>query len=331
MVNKSFEVSGAPHSSVCESNSEVMGDVIIALIPAGIAGVMVFRLNALIVILYSIIFCVAVEYIFSKIILKKNTTGDLSAIVTGLLLAYNLPASAPWWLILAGAFFSIVIGKLVFGGLGQNPFNPALVGRVALLVSWPSLMTTWPKAQPVQSLKQIFQSIDGTTAATPLGILKEKGISFLEGSTQFSILPDLFFGNCGGSLGEISAFAIILGAIYLYIRGQITLHIPLAFIATVFIVSYIFNLMDPSRYADPFFHILSGGVMLGAVFMATDMVNSPMTNKAMIIFGIGCGALTMTIRMLGAYPEGVSFSILLMNSLMPLLDKFFPLKRYGKF
>ncbi|MBP7653783.1 RnfABCDGE type electron transport complex subunit D [Candidatus Dependentiae bacterium] len=327
--SKIYEVSASPHSIKPETIKSVMFDVLIALIPAVIAAFVFFRWSAVYVMGLTILFCVGFEYIFSKLLLKKNTVSDLSCVVTGLLLAMNLPSNVPWWIMLVGSFFSIVIGKLVFGGIGQNPFNPALVGRVVLLVSWPAILTTWPKPQLIKSVSDIFRNIDSITSATPLGILKEKGVSYLSSSTPHFLYSDLYFGYCGGSLGEISAFALIIGGIYLLYKGHITLHIPLSFIISVLIISGIFWFTDNSKFADPLFHILSGGVMLGAIFMATDMVTTPLTVSGMIIFGTGCGIITMMIRIFGAYPEGVSFSILIMNALTPLIDRYTKPRRYG--
>jgi len=304
-----------------------MRDVLLALMPAAFVAVLVFGLRALYTMLLTTAFCIIFEYIFNHLILKKKTINDLSAAVTGLLLAMNLPSNAPWWIMAIGAFVAIVIAKISFGGLGNNPFNPALVGRVVLLISWPSIMTTWQKPQIILSIKELFSNFDVVTAATPLSILQERGVTELMKTDH--LYAKLFFGYCGGSLGEISAFALIIGGIYLFMRGHITWHIPLTFIGSVFLIGLIFHISDPARYADPIFHILSGGVMLGAIFMATDMVTSPLTNKGMIIFGIGCGIITMIIRLFGAYPEGVSFSILIMNAFTPLIDKLTAPQRYG--
>jgi len=228
-----------------------------------------------------------------------------------------------------GAAAAVILGKMVYGGIGQNPFNPALVGRVLLLVSWPAIMTTWTKPDMLKSVSDIFSIPDVITAATPLGILKEKGISALSSATQSSLYWDLFLGNCGGCLGEVSALALLLGGLYLLYRGHITWHIPVSFISTIGIIAAVFWLLDSQKYADPFFHILSGGVMLGAIFMATDMVTSPLTIKGMLIFGAGCGFITMIIRLFGSYPEGVSFSILIMNAFTPIIDRFTIPHRYG--
>ena len=326
---KMFEVICCPHISRHEDIAHTMLDVVIALVPAIIFSFIFFRWQALYTIALTTAFCVAIEYLISKIFLKKNTVKDYSAVVTGILLAMNLPSSAPWWIMFAGAVFAVILGKMVYGGVGQNPFNPALVGRVALLISWPGIMTTWPKPEMLNSFTNFFKIHDGVTAATPLGILKEKGFTELAASTHNSLYLDLFIGNCGGCLGEVSALALILGGLYLLYKGHITWHIPLSFISSVAVIAGIFWFMDSSKYADPLFHILSGGVMIGAIFMATDMVTTPITTKGMLVFGIGCGVITMIIRLFGAYPEGVSFSILIMNALTPIIDKYTAPRRYG--
>jgi electron transport complex protein RnfD len=333
------------------------------MLPALIASIIFFGISALYVVVLTTLFCVVIEYLVSKYFFKKSTITDLSAVVTGVLLAFNLPSNVPWWIMLIGAGCAIILGKMLFGGLGQNPFNPALLARVILLVSWPAIMTLWPnnlfyqKADAVNENKyseRFFNMTDVRTSATPLGLLAEKGVSYitqdkksnedaktsasyskakkkktLKPKNSNSIYLDLFLGNCGGSLGEVSALALLLGGIFLLYRGHITWHIPVSYILTVFLVTGIFWLSNKGSYADPLFHILSGGVMLGAIFMATDMVTTPITTKGMLIFGIGCGLITVIIRIFGAYPEGVSFSILFMNSLVPIIDKYTKPKRYG--
>ncbi|HAL64623.1 MAG TPA: Na+-transporting NADH:ubiquinone oxidoreductase subunit D, partial [Bacteroidales bacterium] len=240
----------------------------------------------------------------------------------------NIPSSLPWWQGVIGSLVAIGIVKMAFGGLGKNLFNPALVARVFLLISFPVAMTTCPL--PIESRANVF-NFDGVTGPTPLGSLKTQ---LAMGQTLAQIkLPsytDLFWGNIGGSLGEVSAIALIIGGIYLLYRKIITWHIPVSYILTAFIFSGILWLVNPIRYADPIFHILAGGLLIGAIFMATDLVTSPMTAWGKIIFGIGCGVLTILIRVLGAYPEGVSFAILIMNAFVPLIDRAFKPKRFGE-
>jgi electron transport complex protein RnfD len=298
MMDK-LRVSVSPHIKKPEDVPRIMADVIIALIPATVVGAVLFGLSALLVVVYCTGAAILFEAIFCKIRGRELTIRDLSAAVTGLLLALNLPSSAPLWLCMIGSLVAIGIGKCVFGGLGSNPFNPALVGRVFLLISFPLHMTTWPVTQ--------FMQTDAVTCATPLAIVKEGA----EGA--FTYL-DLFLGNTGGCIGETSALALLIGALYLLVRRVISWHIPISYIVTVALFSAIFG-------RDPLFHILAGGLIIGAFFMATDYVTSPLTPKAQILFGIGCGIITMVIRLFGGYPEGVSFSILLMNATVPLLNR----------
>jgi electron transport complex protein RnfD len=248
--------------------------------------------------------------------------------VTGVLLAFNLPANLPWWMIVAGSIFAIGIGKMVYGGLGSNPFNPALVGRVFLLISFPVQMTSWPLP-----LISRLQYTDAATGATPLGILKEglrngEAISVITG--QVPAHMQLFLGTMGGSLGEVSAIALLLGFGWLLYKKITTWHIPVVVIFTVFAFTGILWLVDPLHNASPLFHLLTGGVMIGAIFMATDLVTSPMTRTGMILYAAGIGVITVVIRVYGAYPEGVSFAILIMNAFVPLINKYLKPKRFGK-
>jgi len=285
------------------------------LIPALAVSVWMFGWEALRVIVLASVFTVGMEFLVSKVVSFKIDYMDGSALLTGILLAMNLKANAPWWLILVGSLVAVVLGKQVFGGIGQNIFNPALVARVFLLISFPVEMTSWLKPGLA----------DGSTGATPLGMLKTEGIGAIKGTC----FADLATGQIGGSLGEISAIALLLGAAWLFYKKYITWEIPVTFIATVVIFAAIFNLADPDKYANPLFHLLTGGVMLGALYMATDMVTSPLTFKGKLLFGSGIGLITMLIRLFGSYPEGVSFAILIMNGLVPLLDKYFPDKKFG--
>ena len=269
----------------------------------------------------SVISCVLLEYLITRFLLKRpNTTGDWSAAVTGVLLALNLPATSPWWMVLIGAIVAIGVAKMTFGGLGQNLFNPALVGRVFLLISFPVAMTDWG---PVQGF---IGGADAATGATPLGLAKEGGIEAIRNLDYLNML----YMNIGGSAGELSAIAIIIGFIYLLARKVIRPHITLSIWITVFVFSGIMWLADPCAYTDPIFNLLTGGILLGSVFMATDYVTSPMSAKGGIIFGVGIGLITMLIRYFGSYPEGVSFAILIMNSTVPLINKFCKSKKYGR-
>ena len=248
--------------------------------------------------------------------------------VTGLLLAFNLPSNLPWWMVALGALFAIGIGKMTYGGLGNNPFNPALVGRVFLLISFPVQMTSWPL--PVASR---LQYVDAATGATPLGFLKEAvrgGVTVPEAMNQLPDHMQLFMGQMGGSLGEVSAVALIIGFFWLLYKRIITWHIPVSMIATIFIFTGILWLADPSKNASPVFHILTGGIMLGAIYMATDLVTSPMTKTGMFIYAVGIGLITVIIRVYGAYPEGVSFAILIMNAFVPLINKYIKPRRFGE-
>jgi electron transport complex protein RnfD len=288
-----------------------------------------FGIGALIVTAISIIACVLTEMLVQKYLIRTDITiRDGSAIVTGLLLSFNLPANLPWWMVVLGAVFAIGIGKMTYGGLGNNPFNPALIGRVFLLISFPVQMTSWPL--PIASR---MQYLDAATGATPLSLMKE-GIR--SGETVSGIMqqiPDhmqLFLGQMGGSLGEISALALVAGFAWMLYKRIITWHIPVFMVATVFIFTGILWWANPDKNASPVFHILTGGLMLGAIYMATDYVTSPMTKAGMIIYAVGIGLITVIIRVFGAYPEGVAFSILIMNAFVPLINKFIKPTRFGK-
>jgi electron transport complex protein RnfD len=324
-----------------------MRDVIIALIPALIAAVLFFGIDALKVTAMAVAVCLLCEYVMQKMVLKKNPMSilDGSAAITAILLAFNLPSNCPLWMVAVGSIVAIGIVKMSFGGLGQNVFNPALVGRVFLLVSFPAQMTTWPVPNKwfTMGVKQasdgitsatmhVVEKADGVTGATVLGVVK--GMMKTGGTTSDIVnkTPDyisMFMGQMGGSLGEVSAFALILGGMYLLYRRVISWHIPVVYIATVAVITGAFWKYDSAHYVDPLVHILSGGLMLGAIFMATDMVTSPMTKKGQVVFAIGCGVLTVLIRMFGGYPEGVSFSILLMNACVPLIDRVCKDRVYG--
>lgn len=325
----SIIVSGSPHLQTGESVKKMMYHVVIALIPALLLSFYVFGLGAIIVTVVAIASCLLFEFLIQKYLMKINTTiDDGSAVLTGLLIALNVPSGLPIWMVIIGGFVAIAIGKLSFGGLGANIFNPALVARVFLLISFPVHMTQWPKA-----FENRMQLTDATTGATPLGLIKE---GMRDGSANINDLldslpaySDMLWGFIGGSIGEISAFALILGGIYLLWRKVITWHIPISMLLSIAAFSGIMWLVDPTQYADPLFHLLTGGIMLGAFYMATDLVTSPMSNKGKIIFGVGIGILTMVIRYFGAYPEGVSFAILIMNAFVPLIDKYVKTTKFG--
>jgi electron transport complex protein RnfD len=306
-------VSVSPHLHKDESVSKIMWLVVVSLVPAGMAGVFIFGLSAFWAIVLGVISALITEGILQIFTKRKVTILDGSAFLTGLLLAYNLPPKVPFWLPIVGSIFAIAIGKQVFGGLGQNIFNPALVGRVFLMASWPKYMTTFTK--PL--------NFDAVTSATPLALLKDGkplgDISYLK----------LILGNRGGCIGEVCILALLLGAAFLLIRGYISWHIPITYIFTVGIFTYIFGGADGLFSGDGLFHILSGGLILGAFFMATDYVTSPLTRKGQIIFGVGCGLLTAIIRLWGGYPEGASYAILMMNAATPIIDRYTKNRIYG--
>jgi electron transport complex protein RnfD len=304
-------VSSSPHLHSDNSVSTAMRDVLIALTPALIASLYFFRFAAAKVILTCVFVAVISEVIAQKIMKKEVTVDDYSAVVTGLLLAFCLPATIPWWMAAVGAVVAIIIGKQLFGGLGNNIFNPALVGRAVLLASWPVAMTNW------------VNPLDGVTTATPLGMLKEGT------AEQLPSLGQLFIGNVGGSLGETCALALLLGAIYLLYKGHIDWRIPFSYLGTVFVLTAIIGAFKGEGLWYPLYHLLAGGLILGAFFMATDWVTSPLTKKGKLIFGLGCGLLTVVIRLQGGYPEGVCYSILLMNMVTPLIDRYTKPRVFG--
>jgi Na+-translocating ferredoxin:NAD+ oxidoreductase subunit D len=323
-------VSGSPHIHSDESVPKIMYGVVIAMIPAMLVSFYFFGLDAARVTLASVLACLFFEWAVQKYLLKGPLTiNDGSAIVTGVLLAFNVPANLPVWMIIVGAFVAIVVTKMSFGGLGKNPFNPALVGRVFLLMSFPVAMTTWPVPKAVFGGTTLTDAITGPTT---LGIVKE---GLRSGKTISELLPQIpdyahdLLGNQGGSLGEVSAIALLIGACYMFYKKIITWHIPVSYILSVVIFSGIFWMINPDRYLDPLFQLLTGGLMLGVFYMATDMVSSPINAKGMLIFGTGCGILTMLIRLWGGYPEGVSFAILIMNAFTPLINRSFKPRRFG--
>lgn len=328
-MNNILNVSPSPHAHAQETTRKLMYGVILALMPALLASVFYFGTGAIIVTAASVISCIVFEYLIQKYILRRPVSvTDGSAIVTGLLLAFNLPSNIPVILVVIGSLVAIGIAKMTFGGLGNNPFNPALVGRVFMLISFPVQMTSWP-------IPAGFKTgyTDAVTGATPLAVLKE-GIKNGESLGQLmEKIPNFFqmlVGEMGGSIGEISALALLIGFAYLLYKKIITWHIPVSIVGTIAIFTTIHMLLNPSASAGPAFHILSGGVMLGAIFMATDYVTSPMNPKAMMLYGCGIGVLTVIIRIWGAYPEGVSFAILIMNAFVPLMNTYIKPQRFGE-
>ncbi len=312
----------SPHMRDRSTIGQIMRDVLIALIPATIVAVLAFGWYMLVLVLVGLIGGGLIDIFVMKVLRKKKDyVFEGSGMITGLLLALNVPASFPMFLFIVGLIFALFVGKHVYGGLGHNPFNPALIGRVFLLISFPLQMTTWVKPAWFHFTKAAY---DLQTTATPLALLKEHGI--IQAHERFNA----FIGNVPGSAGEISAVALIIGGTYLLLRRVITWHIPVSYVGTVAAISTIFWFVNPGKYGDPIFHVVSGGLLLGAIFMATDMVTSPETPKGMLVFGIGCGVLTMLIRYFGGYPEGVSFSILIMNSLVPLIERVTRPKRLGE-
>ena len=317
-------ISPSPHAKGKETVSSLMYGVLMALVPAFLFSLYFFGIGALITTLVSVGFCVLFEWLIAKFILKtKPQICDGSAILTGVLLAFNLPSNINPLIVMVGALVAIGVAKMTFGGLGQNLFNPALVGRVFLLISFPQQMTTWPT--PIKSRFEYFNAafdhtFDAATGATPMS-------HDMLGKTD---TMDMLMGATGGSLGEVAAIALIIGGIYMIVRKIITWHIPVSIIATVALFTLLMWLIDPVTYANPVYHLVGGGLMLGAIFMATDYVTSPMSNKGKLIYGVGIGLLTVIIRLWGSYPEGMSFAILLMNAVTPLINKKFKPTRFGE-
>jgi len=326
-----FVVSVSPHIKSEETTSRIMWTVTVSLLPAAIMGVYFFGPRALFALALSIVSAVLSEYLFQKALNRKVTITDGSAFLTGLLLGMNLPASVPFYIPIIGSFVAVIITKQIFGGLGFNVFNPALIGRAFLLISFPKLMTIWN--EPVSS----FVQLDAKTTATPLGILKEEGIMRLMEvfGDKISLYQHLLAGNRAGSLGETSAIALLIGGLFLLFKRYISWHIPVSFLASAAAVAWVFGGKSPETgklllfTGDPVIHLISGGMMLGAWFMATDYVTCPSVKKGQILFGVGCGLLTMLIRLKGGYPEGVMFAILIMNCFAPLIDRGFRARVFG--
>lgn len=315
-----YLVSPSPHVHSSVSTQSLMRDVVIALMPAVLVSVVFYGLQELFVLAVSVASCVLLEYAITKYLLKKpSTVCDLSAVVTGLLLAMNLPYTTPWWVVFIGAIVAIGVAKMTFGGLGQNVFNPALVGRVFLLVSFPTYMTHW-------EIPQGLFGADAVTGPTLLGQVSESGVASV---ANIEYLNTLFL-NIGGSAGEISALALLLGFAYLLVRRVIKPWITLSIFGTVAVVAFVFHAIDPVNYTGAIFNLLTGGLILGACFMATDYVTSPMSTWGGVVYGVGIGFLVMMIRYFGAYPEGVSFAILIMNMAVPLINGWFHQKKFGR-
>ncbi|HOK04143.1 MAG TPA: RnfABCDGE type electron transport complex subunit D [Victivallales bacterium] len=329
----------SPHIHSGVSIRKVMLLVIISLLPATFAGILFFGLPALKVIVLSVLFCVFIEWAWCRIDGRTDDWKDFSAVLTGLLLALNLSANVPWWICPIGAFLAIGIGKQLYGGIGYNPFNPALVARVGLLIGFPKIMTTWMPSLNMRDsshpLHKLIYDVDATTCATPLGVVKtavskpDTVQNVFHSLCNFDAYLAYLKGDMPGCIGETSVIALLLGGVLLIALRLIKWQVPIAFIATVAAISGLVNYFSPNTTPGPIFHILTGGLILGAFFMATDMVTSPMTTKGAVIFGIGCGLITSLIRIWGGYPEGVSFSILIMNALTPLIDKFTLRKPFG--
>lgn len=323
---KKLIVSLSPHVHSTDSVQRNMYGVCIALLPALVASLYFFGLGSAIVLATSVAACVFFEWAITKFILKRErvTVADGSAVLTGLLLGFNLPSNLPVWIIIIGALVAIGIGKLTFGGLGCNPFNPALVGRVFLLISFPVQMTTWPVPG------QLSAYLDAETGATPLAIMKMAIKS--NDASMLEQLPDSFnmlVGQTGGCLGEVCALALLVGLVYMLWRRIITWHIPVSILATVFVLSGLLHLSNPA-YASPVTVLMTGGLILGSCYMATDYVTSPMTAKGQVVYGVCIGLLTVVIRTFGAYPEGMSFAILIMNAFTPLINTYCKPKRFGE-
>ncbi len=323
-----IKVSPSPHIHSGDSIPKNMYWVIIALVPAYLVSLYNFGIGSLILGVVSVLACVGTEYAIQRYLLKISPTiTDGSAALTGLLLAMNLPTNLPIWIIIIGAIVSVGVGKMSFGGIGNNLFNPALVGRVFLLISFPVQMTSWPVPG-----ENVLTYVDATTGATPLAIIKEglsNGESYATVVNEIPSYVKLLIGFQGGSAGEMSAIALLIGFAILLIKKVISWHIPVAVLGTVALVSGILYLSGVPT-ADPLVHLLSGGLMLGAVFMATDYVTSPMNHRGMLVFGAGIGLITIMIRVFGAYPEGISFAILIMNAFVPIIDQYIKPKRFGE-
>jgi Na+-translocating ferredoxin:NAD+ oxidoreductase subunit D len=326
---KDITVSFAPHISKSHSTRSIMLDVIIGLTPAMVAAIYFFRLYAVTLVATCVIASVAMEGICNLIRKKANTLDDLSAVITGIILAFSLPPAFPLWAAVIGSVFAIGIGKVVFGGLGANIFNPAMAGRAFLTACFGMLMTTWTVPATIDTGMPVISADskieDARTQATPLALSKnaQKAMNGAKELKGASTIGNLFFGNVGGCLGETSALALLIGGIFLLIRKTISWYIPVAVLVSAAIFSTIIYFMNPDTYVSPLYHLFSGGLFIGAFFIATDPVTAPLTRRGMLLYGCGVGAITMLIRVVGQYPEGVMYSVLLMNGIAPLIDGMF--------
>ncbi|MEO5353867.1 MAG: RnfABCDGE type electron transport complex subunit D [Magnetococcus sp. XQGC-1] len=351
MSQTSLFLSSSPHVHAGDSVPQVMQAVIWALMPATAMSIMIFGWPALLVIVITVAACMLTEFLFARLRNRPSPLGDSSAALTGLLLALTLPPHAPWWVCFSGGVFAVLVGKQVYGGLGSNIFNPALIARVFLLISFPAQMTAWPVVNPLFSEQAYTLSdsvaivltghqgtpevVDAVSAATPLGQYRtetDRGKSVQEalgGQYAFDVLKAAG-GLIKGSLGETSAILLFLGGLYMLRKKVITWHIPLTMLAGCLLPAALFWIIDPARYPDPLFHLVTGGLVIGAFFMATDMVTSPITIRGQIVFGLGCGLLTYLIRTWSGYPEGVSFAVVIMNAFVPLIDQYTRPTAYGQ-
>ena len=315
-------VTSSPHIKAADDTRSLMADVCLALLPALVVSVLTFGPRALVLTVATVISCVFFEWLYNKLLHQPSTIGDLSAVVTGMLLAFNIPVAAPIWMPVIGGAFSVIVVKMLFGGIGKNFMNPALAGRAFMLASWPALMTVWTRPGAELPLFGNVTVTDAISTATPLASLKG-------GALPEADILRLFLGQTGGVIGETSALALLIGGAYLVYRKVISINIPAAYILTVAVLTFLFPMGGQERFVWMLSQILSGGVMLGAIFMATDYVTSPVTPNGQIIFGIGCGLLTVFIRYFGGLPEGVSYSILLMNTLVWVIDKKTHPRKFG--
>lgn len=315
-------VTSSPHIKASDDTRSLMADVCIALLPALVVAVLTFGARALVLTVATVISCVFFEWLYNKLLHQPSTIGDLSAVVTGILLAFNIPVAAPVWMPVIGGAFSVIVAKMLFGGIGKNFMNPALAGRAFMMASWPALMTVWTRPGASLPLFGNVTVTDAISTATPLASLKG-------GALPEADALHLFLGQTGGVIGETSALALLLGGAYLVYRKVITINIPAAYILTVAVLTFLFPMGGQERFAWMLSQVLSGGLMLGAIFMATDYVTSPVTPNGQIIFGVGCGLLTVFIRYFGGLPEGVSYSILLMNTLVWFIDKKTHPRKFG--
>ncbi len=327
MTQPTLVVSLPPHEASRVSVATIMWSVVIALIPALIAGFLTFGIRSLVVTLVAVAACVVTEHFVARVLLRVETTpvSDGSAVVTGMLLAFNVPAGIPLWQIIVGSVVAIGVAKMAFGGIGNNPFNPALIGRAFMLASFPVDMTTWP----TPGAARLFSwSVDAVTGPTPLSLVKEGGADVIASGS----LPgywDLFVGTIGGCIGEASALAVLIGGVFLLARGFIVWQAPIFYLLGLAGVTGVFWLVDPAAYADPLYHLLAGGAMLGAWFMVTDMTTSPMSTKGKVVFAFAGGVLAAVIRLVGGFPEGVSYSILIMNAFVPVIDRHLKPRKFG--